>query len=317
MNTQTKEWLLNGPEYLHYSVLKYLADEDEAVLNNSYNKMLMHSGVKALKKELEDWPGKPLKRHNDATLLIHKLSFLVELGIKQDQLGNVIDRIMENSSEDGPLRVIVNIPVRFGGSGKDEWSWFMCDAPVVLYCLCKLGLQKEKVVQTGVDYLLSLVRDNGFPCAAEPKYKNFRGPGRKGDPCPYANMLMLKLMAAVPELVESKEAGIALNTVFDLWRRRKEVKPYIFGMGTGFSKLKAPFIFYDILHLINILHQFPQVLTFPEFLEIGEIIKNKSYSGRYISESVYRAWKEWDFGQKKQPSEFITFQVEKIMSTIS
>lgn len=39
-------------------------------------------------------------------------------------------------------------------------------------------------------------------------------------------------------------------------------------------------------------------------------------NGFYTVESVWQAWKDWDFGQKKEPSMWITFLVYRILKRI-
>jgi len=47
--------------------------------------------------------------------------------------------------------------------------------------------------------------------------------------------------------------------------------------------------------------------------EMLDIIEAKATpEGKFIPESIYRAWKDWDFGQKKIPSPWITFLVYRI-----
>ena len=36
--------------------------------------------------------------------------------------------------------------------------------------------------------------------------------------------------------------------------------------------------------------------------------------GRYTPESIWNAWKEWDFGQKKAPSPYLTYLVANILN---
>jgi len=41
---------------------------------------------------------------------------------------------------------------------------------------------------------------------------------------------------------------------------------------------------------------------------MAEIVRSKADSeGKYTPESEWTAWKGWDFGQKKQPSRWLTF----------
>ena len=86
-------------------------------------------------------------------------------------------------------------------------------------------------------------------------------------------------------------------------------------MGTDFKKLKAPLIWYDILHVTDVLSQFSWVQKDERFLEMIDILKMKfNEHGKCTAESVWRAWKEWDFGQKREPSKWITMLVYRILN---
>ena len=225
---------------------------------------------------------------------------------------------MKHQSQQGPFQLSANIPVHFGGSGKDEWAWALCDAPVIVSSLIQMGMRDDPRVQMAIEYLNGIVRDNGWPCAVSPELGNFRGPGRKDDPCPYATLVMLKVLAHVPELREGKSARIGVETLLSLWEESKENHPYMFFMGTDFRKLKAPLFWYDILHVLDILSHFECARTDKRFRQILQVVESKADDdGRYIPESIWTAWKDWDFSQKKIPSRGLTFFVQRILKRVS
>jgi len=145
----------------------------------------------------------------------------------------------------------------------------------------------------------------------------FRGPGRKDDPCPYATLVMLKMLSQLDEWKDSKEARVGAECLLNLWKKSKELHPYMFYMGTDFRKAKAPFIWYDILHVLDVLSQFEWLRNDKRIKEMVETVKSKANSeGKYSPESEWKAWKGWDFGQKKQPSRWLTFLVLRILKRI-
>ncbi|MBI4646091.1 MAG: hypothetical protein HY738_05700, partial [Bacteroidia bacterium] len=219
--------------------------------------------------------------------------------------------------EEGPFKIKIFIPKHFGGSGSEELAWILCDAPLILYSLIKLGYKDTPGVKEAVTFLLSLVRDNGWGCKCSNIFSKFRGPGRKGDICPYANMLMLKLISVLPELYNHKARKTGVNAFFELWKSQGVNKPYLFGIGSDFKKLKAPLVWYDILHILDILTCFPNLLNHSIIKEMIKLILEKAdENGLYKAESVYRAWTGWDFGQKREPSYWISFLVYKILKRI-
>jgi hypothetical protein len=87
----------------------------------------------------------------------------------------------------------------------------------------------------------------------------------------------------------------------------------MFYMGTDFRKIKAPFIWYDILHVLEMLTQFSWVLDDDRFKEmLNTVLSKADVEGKYKPESEWKARQGWDFGQKKQPSQWLTFLVLRI-----
>ena len=208
----------------------------------------------------------------------------------------------------------MNIPAHFGGSGKDELAWALCDAPLLLYALACFGYAEHPAVQKAAEYLAGLGRANGWPCAVSPELGRFRGPGSKGDPCPYANLVMLKALAQIPGCSEHPAVQPGLEAALALWTERRERHPYMFFMGDDFCKLKAPLVWYDILHVLDVLSRFPAAQSDPRLQELAARVRAKADAeGRFTPESIWTAWKDWDFGQKKQPSPWLTLIAERAL----
>ena len=224
---------------------------------------------------------------------------------------------MKHKSQEGLFQIPMNIPKHYGGTGKEEWAWALCDAPIIIYSLAKFGLNEDSQIQKAAQYLVELVRDNGWPCSVSKKLGKFRGPGRKSDPCPYATLVMLKMLSQLRKYENSKQTQIGVESLIELWTKSQKVHPYMFYMGTDFRKIKAPLIWYDILHVLDVLSHFKWVKNKTAVKEMVEIIKSKADSqGRYTAESVWRPWKNWDFGQKKNPSRWISFLVLRILKRL-
>ena len=314
-------WLLEGPPWVHYRTRIDLLSqqENEPEVQEARQAMVEHPQIRGIISDTSSWLDVVLKSHKDAKHPIHKLALLAEFGLTKDDAGmtEIIDQILAHQSDEGPFQILVNIPTHFGGTGKDQWSWMLCDAPLLLYSLIKFGFEDDARVLSALQYLVDLIRENGWGCVAAPELGKFRGPGRKDDPCPYGNLLMLKVMAQSSALRNHIAARTGAETLLSLWDQRKERKPYLFGMGTDFAKLKAPFVWYDILHVIDVLSQFPWLRDDERLLEMVSIVEAKmDDQARFTPESVWRAWKEWDFGQKKEPAWWVTFLLWRIFSRV-
>jgi hypothetical protein len=317
MNSQTIEWLLEGDAWIQYRTrvdLLGLAESDPQV-RAARKAMMADAKIQSLLVELNDWPGAVLNSHKSASQPFHKLAFIADLGLNASDVPvkKIAKKVMEHQSEQGPFQLTTNVPTHFGGSGKDTWAWALCDAPILVSALVKMGLGEDKRVQVAIQYLDGLVRDNGFPCVVSPELGKFRGPGRKEDPCPFATLAMLKVISRVPELYDGKSAKIGVETLLTLWDESKERHPYMFFMGTDFRKLKAPMLWYDILHVLDILSQFKWARKDKRFKDMLGVVEAKADGdGRFIPESIWTVWKDWDFSQKKVPSRGLTFFVQRI-----
>ena len=170
-------------------------------------------------------------------------------------------------------------------------------------------------MQRAVQHLAGLVDDNGWRCRCAPELGKFRGPGRKGDPCPIANVYALKALALAPEWRDSPAARRGAEMLLSHWEHRAEQKFYLFGAGTDFRKLKYPFIWYDILHVVEVLSRYPFVHADPRFQEmLGTVTAQAGEDGRYTAGSMYQAWKGWSFADKKRPSPWLTFLVLRVLA---
>ncbi len=322
MNHKTIEWLLQGEPWIEYRTRVDLLEESESDphVRAARKAMLADPKIKSLLSELTDWPGTVLNSHRSASQSFHKLSFLAELGLNVDDppVKKIVQKVMKHQSKQGPFQLPTNVPIHFGGSGKDEWAWALCDAPVIVSSLVRLGMEDDPRVQTALDYLNALVRENGWPCAVSPELGRFRGPGRKDEPCPYATLVMLNVLARMPELQKSKSAKIGVETLLSLWEHSREQHPYIFYMGTDFRKLKAPLFWYDILHVLDVLSHFAWARKDKCFQQMLRVVESKANEDeQFTPESVWTAWKDWDFSQKKIPSRGLTFFVERILKRVS
>jgi hypothetical protein len=319
------DWLLASPEpWTRYrTLLDLLAypDTDPEVIT-ARQEMLAHPNVRGLIDAVTTWGEAPFKRHNDAGYPIYKLSTLADFGLRGDDPGmsEIIEKVMARQSPEGAFQSLVNIPKSFGGSGEDQWTWMICDAPTSLYSLLSFGLGSDQRVRRAVDQVVSLVDENGWRCVCAPELGKFRGPGKKTDACPIANVYAIKALAQVPMLRDSPAAHAGAEMLLRHWAQGG--KPYLFGAGSDYRKLKYPFVWYDILHVADVLSRFPFVHADPRFQSmVATITAQADNEGRYTASSMYQSWKvapagSWSFADKKNPSPWLTFLALRICQRI-
>ena len=313
---EAKRWLLEAEPWAAYAAQTQLLNENAEASETQglYEACAGHPRIAGLLDELAGWETDIVSSHKNAGLLLHKLAFLSDIGlsVQTPQIAQAVETILGHTDQSGVPFVRMNIPERFGGTGEDAWAWALCDAPVVLCSLLKLGVP-ERRLESAIAVLTALARTNGFPCAVSPELGRLRGPGKKDDPCPYATLQMLNLLQQCETRRGGPEARAAAESLLSLWEHSRKKHPYIFYMGTDFRKLKAPLVWYDVVSVADALSKCPWVFDDGRFLEmLGCIAQKADGHGRFTPESVYRAMKDWDFGRKKAPSAWLTLCVHRI-----
>jgi hypothetical protein len=87
----------------------------------------------------------------------------------------------------------------------------------------------------------------------------------------------------------------------------------MFYMRTDFCRLKAPFIWYDIVHVAEALSQLPWLQQDHRLQDMASVMMEQvGTNGRATPGSVWMAWKDWEFGQKKVPSRWVTPLAERV-----
>jgi len=127
-----------------------------------------------------------------------------------------------------------------------------------------------------------------------------------------AGLFALEVFSLIPEL---KESAAAKNAYTPLEFHKDYGKSmYYFGRSKKFWTLKYPFVWYNALYLAEVLTRF-------EFLKNSELVKeliawienSQDEDGRFKPTSMFRAYKEWEFADKKQASGWITFLCCRIL----
>ena len=319
MSEEIVSYLLNSDEpWTRYRTRVDLLGLGEEIpeVQKDRDDMLDHPNIKELISKAKSWPGYPLKRHNDAKHPLHSLSVLADFGVNALDTGMdvVIKKILEHQSPEGVFETQIQLYKMFGGLEGDHWTWMSCDMTVLLYVLLSFGISDQDPVKEAKTFLLSLAEKNGWQCKVSPLLGKFRGPGKKDDPCPIANLYALRALSLDPDMLENPIIIQGIETLLHHWEIQGEKKYYLFGIGTDFRKLKYPLIWYDLLHVMDVLSRYPIALSDPRYHEmVSTLTDQRDEGGKYTATSMYMAWKNWSFGDKKIPSPWLTFIVARIL----
>jgi hypothetical protein len=307
ISASTAEWLLAAPEpYIRYQAQALLAPDkaDPRALDaDPY--------IQASIEAVSGWREEVLARHDKADLCMHRLAMLAELGVTRETagMGPIVEGLLSSISADGSFLIRIMVPKAFGGSGEAHDDWVMCDFPAYLYAMASMAPGDPRL-DAAYAKLKSLAGTSFYPCVGSiPKFK---GPGPKGGMCPYANLLAARAFSARPEQRACPEAKLAAGALLDHWEHRQSQKPFLFGMGADFKKLKFPFVWYNILHVIRAIGKIEGVADDPRFKEMTAIVAAKlDAEGRATPESVHMAYKGEEWAQKKVPSRLMTVLVHR------
>ena len=314
------EKLLSMSEpWLQYAIRIYLLNESKNDLIELRSVVLKDKKILSYLKDITIFHNMIVRNHKDPGLSIHKLLFLLDIGLETDipEIDSAVKQIMSHKDKTGVYQSMTNIPPHYGGKGEDVFGWCLCDAPLLLMALLKAGIDYKQHIKQGVDHLLTLYKKQGFPCSVSEEHGTFRGPGRKDDCCPFATLIMLKLLSGIDEYRNGDIVKSGIEVILSLWENSLERHPYMFYMGTDFRKLKAPAMWYDIVSVVDLLSKFDFIKTDSRFIEMVDLIRGKQdANGLFIPESVYQKFKGWDFGQKKTVSPYLSFLCIRLLMQI-
>ena len=303
------QWLLEGPPWVAYRTRRDLLEEPEGAPEVVSARQAMRADplTQGLIDELKGWPGRPSTGVSNASHPLNRLVFLADTGLTADDpdIRDITGKVLSHQSPEGAFQI--------PSGGSDSWAWKLCDFPSLLYAIVKMGMAEDPRVKNAVACLTGFSFESGWPCVMSRDIKWYTGPGPYDDPCPIVNIIGLKTLALLPEWRDSTVSRDGAGTLLDLWEQSHRRRPNLFGIGKRFRLLKAPFVWYDILHMLEVLTQFPFILGDRRLLEMLETVRQKADArDRFTVESVQSGWDRWEFGQQKEPSRWLTLLVHRI-----
>ncbi|MBN1186799.1 MAG: hypothetical protein JXB49_31260 [Bacteroidales bacterium] len=127
-----------------------------------------------------------------------------------------------------------------------------------------------------------------------------------------AGLMTLELLSALPELKESEFAKNAFAPLKFHFEYGKSI--YFFGRSKKFWTIKYPFVWYNALYMADVLSRFHFCKDDPLMKElINWILSKQDEKGLFKPTSMFQAYKDWDFSNKKEASPWITFLCCRIL----
>jgi hypothetical protein len=246
-------------------------------------------------------------RHDDPKLSHYKLRLLVDFGLTQeDGLSGIVEQVLAHN-KDGLFAIRQQIPVR--GADEGEWNALPCDNPVILYTLLKLGL-KHASIDRQVDLLKQRWSDrSGWFCHLSFVESQFK---REGSGCPMAALQALEVFRLTDGDVVNGYIENAFHALRYHYESRRSL--YYFGRGKRFFTFKYPFVWYNAFYVADVVSRFRAFQDEPLVLQLMDWIRAGSdASGRYTPTSIFMPYKHFDFGNKREPSPWITYCAYRIL----
>ncbi|MFO0983831.1 MAG: hypothetical protein U1E76_19245 [Planctomycetota bacterium] len=262
--------------------------------------------MKRIVREARAWPGDSHADHRAGKDLLNKVALLSDFGLRRGDPGidAFAERVLAHRDERGRILNHVLMPKRT----KPEWLYDV-DGQDPLLALVALGFGDDPRVAGAVQMLIETADSTGgwvWPDAPSPlPCRRFVGG------CPYPTLKILRILAHVPAGPKSSAARKGVELLLDLANRRET--RYGFGFGARFDKLKYPFVWFDILHVLEAISPFPHAWKDERFITLlTGVLEKADSSGRYTPESVWMEWKGLCFGRKDVPSPWLSLVVHRI-----
>jgi hypothetical protein len=289
------DWLQEGPTWLKYAVQAQLLDakpDVEAALRDP-------SIVKLIKRLKGTDVGLPALKtgkvhYTEAGKAYWDLYFLADIGLSIADIGieSEVEQVFRFQTADGSFTIPPNV--------KDN---YLCMSAILLSSIAKMGYRDDPRV---VKYIRAILSDQmpggGWDCYGE----------RIGvlESCPMDNMNCLMLLGQYKQHRDNP----GLNGAIDILMEHFAIGEHLYGFGTGsrFRSLQYPAVKYGILRVLDALSFFPYAANGRTFKNMLDFVRAKANGGRYTPGAFEPAYSDFDFGQAKEPSRWLTFLVNRI-----
>ena len=255
------------------------------------------------------WPGATKGDHRAAKDPLNKLCVLADLGVGSGHaaMKRLRRAVFARTTEDG----IPVAPVLFPRASHTEWM-FDVDGQDPLVALATAGFAADKAVVRAADALVARSDMNGgwtWPDARSPL------PCRRPvGGCPYPTLKILRLLARVGAQRHEACARRGTDLILHLWTKRASERRYGFGFGTQFVRLRYPHVWLDVVHALEALSTFSWVWSDRRFLTLVDAVRAQARpDGLFVPGSVYLEWRAWCFGQKREPSHWLSLVIHRAL----
>jgi hypothetical protein len=295
LDKKVLDWLLEGPAWLKYAVELQLLDKQPdnkpAIQDKSIQKI-----IKRLKSQDTGIPALKTGRvhYTETGKTYWDLFLLADIGltIRDTGLEVEVEEIFRFQSHDGTFTIPPNVKENY-----------FCMSAIFISSLASMGYHNDpRVIKYIRAALANQIPDSGWDC-----YAYDYGPGYS---CPMDDLNVLMLLGQYQDHRENPKLNKAIDHLLEHWETGDNI--YGFGVGSRFKSLQYPAVKYGILRVLDALSLFPYAIKQKTFQNMLDFVHAKAKDGRYFAESADMVYTDFDFGQTKEPSRWITFLVNRI-----
>ena len=295
LNREVINWLLEGPAWLKYAVELQLLDAKPAV-----KPVLRDSAITEIVHRLKDnqvgIPGlKTGKVHyTDTGKAYWDLFFLADIGLTINDLGldREVAELFSLQAPDGTFTIRPNV--------RDN---YFCMSAILISSIARMGYRDDPRLKKYIQAILeSQGLGGGWDC-----YNDGLG---DMESCPMDNLNILMLLGQYEQYRNNSRFNGAIDLLLGHWEGRAHL--YGFGIGRRFMSLHYPAVKYGILRVLDVLSLFPYAVSRRGFQSMLDFVRQKASGGKYYAESTDDSYSEFDFGQKEEPSRWLTFLINRI-----
>ena len=297
MDKSVLDWLLEGPAWLRYAVELQLLDRRPDV-----RPVLQDSSIVKIVSRLKGGnAGIPALKtggvhYTEAGKAYWDLFFLADIGLTIHNVGleGEAEEIFRFQGRDGSFIIPPNV--------QDN---YFCMSSILLSSLAMMGYRDDPRLAKYIRVVMnSQCYDGGWHCYDD-------GSGMlKIESCPMDNLNILRLLGQYEPYRQNPVLKGAIDLLLEHWEAKTNL--HGFGVGKRFRSLQYPAVKYGILRVLDTLSLFPYAVASPAFHNMLDFTHHKAAAGKYFAEATDAAYAEFDFGQKAEPSRWITFLVNRI-----
>ena len=285
--------------------------DDAATVRRAYEAMRQHPLVARMIDALHAWPPEePLTGAYRPTDSIWQLNTLADFGMRRDdkRIAAIAKRVLSAQAESGGF-------LHGGFDHTRTWDArpYICIAHVMTYALARFGYGDDPRVARAFEHIGKWQRPDG---GWHPNEKCLPGNERADEhSCPFGTLNVLRALTAERRRASGRVAARAAEYLLTCWARRAEpFRPVGFGTGSTYLKVQYPFVQWQLLKALDALALVPAARKDARFRQMLDALRAKQNpDGTWTPESINKSWADFDFGQKKQPSMWVTFLALRVL----